>query len=154
MNDDDYWLDMMNKVMYGSTYNSLHRQCETFDGLSASQAYDLLTSVRTGKEVPYYKGYNSYSRGDEVATFVLEAYAKGVDFETLLKKSSPVRQYWNQIQSDKEAKLKQIERDNIRRAKLAEARAAKEAAKKEAMKKLTPEELEAFGLVKKKVTKR
>lgn len=152
MNEDEYWLDLMNKVMYGSTYKDLYGRYETFDGLSSSQVYDLLTSVRTGKEVSYY---NNYSRGDEVATLVLEAYSNGVDFETLIKKNTMVRQYWNQIQSDKAAKLKQIERDNARREKLAEARAAKKAAKDEAMSKLTQEELEAFGLInKKRVAKR
>lgn len=118
MNDDDYWLDLMKKMVYGLTYKDLYGRYETFgdlNSLSASQAYDLLTSVRTGKEVPYYNDYNSYSRGDEVATFVLEAYANGVDFETLIKKNSTVRQYWYQIQSDKAAKLKQIERENAHR---------------------------------------
>lgn len=153
MNEDEYWLAMMAKVMYGSNaLDNYRREYETFDGLSSSQAYDLLMSVRTGKEVPYY---NDYSRGDEVATLVLEAYSNGVDFETLIKKNTMVRQYWYQIQSDKAAKLKQIEREKARREKLAEVRAARKAAKEEAMTKLSKEELEAFGLIdKRKVTKR
>lgn len=153
MNEDEYWLAMMAKVMYGSNaLDNYRREYETFSRVSSSQAYDILTSVRTGKAVPYY---NDYSRGDEVATFVLEAYSNGVDFETLIKKNSTVRQYWYQIQSDRAAKLKQIERENARREKLAEVRAARKAAKEEAMTKLSKEELEAFGLVnKKKVAKR
>ena len=103
--------------------------------------------------MPYYS-YNSYNRGDEIATLVLEAYANGVDFETLIKKNKEVRQYWYQVQSDKAALIKQREQDEARRAKLAAKRAEEEAKKAEVMKKLTPEEIAAFGLVKKKVAKR
>lgn len=156
MNDDDYWLDMMKKVMYGAraTYNDPYERYETFDRLSASHAYDLLTSVRTGKEVPYYNDYRSYSRGDEVATFVLEAYAKGVDFETLIKKNSTVRQYWYQIQSDKAAKEKARIKEQERLAKLAEKRAIEKAKQEEVLAKLTDEEREAFGFIKSKKTTR
>ena len=162
MNEDEYWLAMMAKVMYGSNaLDNYRREYETFDGLSASQAYDLLTSTRTG--MPYYNSYdsyNNYTRGDEVATAVLEAYSNGVDFETLIKKNSTVRQYWYQVQSDKAAKEKARIKELERQTKLAEKRAIEKAKQNEVLAKLTDEELEAFGFIKltnttrNKVTKR
>jgi len=82
--------------------------------------------------------HDTRTRGDEVATAVLEAYANGIEFETLIKKNKTVRQYWSQIQSEK-----------TRLAKLAEKRAAEQAKREEVMSKLSMEELEAFGFVKK-----
>ena len=82
--------------------------------------------------------HDTRTRGDEVATAVLEAYANGIEFETLIKKNKTVRQYWSQIQSEK-----------TRLAKLAEKRAAEQAKREEVMSKLSREELEAFGFVKK-----
>ncbi len=94
----------------------------------------------------YSRSYKVDTRGDEVATAVLEAYANGVAFETLIRKNSTVRQYWYQIQSEKAAKAKAREREQERLRKLAEKRAIEQAQKEEVMAKLTPEELEAFGL--------
>jgi len=97
----------------------------------------------------YSRGYYNDTRGDEVATAVLEAYADGVEFETLIKKNKTVRQYWYQIQADKVNKEKARERELERQRKLAEKRAAEKAQREEVMSKLSREELEAFGLVKK-----
>ena len=144
MNDDDYWND--------KSYTK--------------ELYDLL------KEHAMYKEYNkrdnmvytynnndifTYSRGyyedahssKEIATAVLEAYAAGVDFETLIKKNKTIRQCWNQIQAEKVKRAQANEREKIRLAKLAEKRKLEAEKKAEAMTKLSQEELEAFGLVKK-----
>ena len=139
MNNDDYW-----NIISGSTS-------------ATRELYDLL------KEHAMYKEYNrkdnmaySYSRGyyedttsKEVATAVLEAYADGVDFETLIKKNKVVRQFWYNIQSEKVKKAQANEREKIRLAKLAEKRAEEKAQREEVMSKLSKEELEAFGFVKK-----
>jgi hypothetical protein len=104
-----------------------------------------------GKDMSYSysRGYYNDTRGDEVATAVLEAYANGVEFETLIKKNKTVRQYWSQIQSEKAATFKRAEQEKTRLAKLAEKRAAEQAKREEVMSKLSMEELEAFGFVKK-----
>jgi hypothetical protein len=104
----------------------------------------------------YSRGYYNDTRGDEVATAALEAYANGVEFETLIKKNKTVRQYWYQIQNEKVRAEQSREKEKERLRKLAEKRALEQAQKEEVMAKLTPEELEAFGFAKKprKVTKR
>lgn len=96
----------------------------------------------------YSRGYYNNTRGDEVATAVLEAYANGVEFETLIRKNSAIRQYYYQIQSEKAAKEKARQREQERLRKLQEKRAIERAKKEEVMAKLTPEELEAFGFKK------
>lgn len=139
MNDDDYW-----NIISGSTS-------------ATRELYDLL------KEHAMYKEYNrkdnmaySYSRGyyedtssKEVATAVLEAYADGVPFETLIKKNKAVRQYWYNIQSERGRVEQARIKEQARLAKLAEKRAAEQAEREEVMTKLSREELEAFGLVRK-----
>lgn len=139
MNDDDYW-----NIISGSTS-------------ATRELYDLL------KEHAMYKEYNrkdnmaySYSRGyyedtqsKEVATAVLEAYADGVPFETLIKKNKAVRQYWYNLQSEKGKAEQARIKEQARLAKLAEKRAEEKAKREEVMSKLSKEELEAFGFVKK-----
>jgi hypothetical protein len=104
----------------------------------------------------YNKSYYNDTRGDEVATAVLEAYSKGIEFDTMLEKNKQVRAYWGQIQADKVRQAQDREKRRERDRKLAEKRKLAAAAKAEVMAKLTPEELEAFGFAKKprKVTKR
>jgi len=97
----------------------------------------------------YSRGYYDDTQSKEVATAVLEAYADGVPFETLIKKNKTVRQYWYSIQSERAARLKRAEQEKIRLAKLAEKQAAEKAQREEVMTKLSREELEAFGLVRK-----
>jgi NADPH-dependent 7-cyano-7-deazaguanine reductase QueF-like protein len=103
----------------------------------------------------YNRSYNN-TRGDEVATAVLEAYSKGIEFDTMLREDHRVRSYWNQILKEKVSEEQARERRRERDRKLAEKRKLEAAAKAEVMAKLTPEELEAFGFAKKprKVTKR
>lgn len=152
MNDDVFYEALMRYYQQKDNY-WVHNNI--MSKLSAHEVYELLRPVREEDMPSYYdRIYNT--RGDEVATLVLEAYAKGTSFETLLKKSTVVRQYWNQMQAEKVAIEKAQQKEKERQAKLAEKRAAEQAKKEEVMKKLTPEELEAFGLVKKprKVTKR
>jgi len=104
----------------------------------------------------YNKSYYNDTRGDEVATAVLEAYSKGIEFDTMLREDHRVRSYWNQILKEKVSEEQARERRRERDRKLAEKRKLEAAAKAEVMAKLTPEELEAFGFAKKprKVTKR
>lgn len=140
MNDDDYW-----NIISGSTRE-----------LATRELYDLLKNYENYKDYNRKDNMYSYSRGyyedtnsKEVATAVLEAYADGVPFETLIKKNKAVRQYWYSIQSERAARLKRAEQEKIRLAKLAEKQAAEKALREEVMTKLSKEELEAFGLVKK-----
>ena len=97
----------------------------------------------------YSRGYYNDTRGDEVATAVLEAYASGIEFETLIQKNKIVRQYWYQIQSEKVKAEQSREREKERQRKMAEKRAEEKAKREEVMSKLSREELEAFGFVKK-----
>ena len=139
MNDDDYW-----NIISGNTG-------------ATRELYDLIKDYEMYKEYSrkdnmaysYSRGYYNDTRGDEVATAVLEAYANGIPFETLIKKNTTVRQYWNQIQAEKVKKAQANEREKIRLAKLAERRAEEKAKREEVMSKLSKEELEAFGFVKK-----
>ena len=152
MNDDDWFINVFKDyaVQRSMTMNT-------------QQIYDMLKNIDiynrkdTGMAYTYGRD-NRYqdTRGDEVATAVLEAYAKGISFEALLKKNTQVRIYWSQIQSEKAAKERQRIKEQERLAKLAEKRAIEKAKKDEALSKLTDEELEAFGFMKnkKKVTKR
>lgn len=136
MNDDDYWNGMVQPSYTKELYNLI-------------KDYGMYKEYcRKDLGMPYYNSYNN-TRGDEVATAVLEAYANGVEFETLIRKNGTVRQYWYNIQSERANKEKSRERERARLEKLAIARAAKEAAKKEVMAKLSKEELEAFGLIRK-----
>lgn len=151
--NDDWYEDFLKKYFWENSFSSGIPP----SNLSAYEVYELLRPVREEK-MTYRSAFDRLytTRGDEVATLVLEAYSKGTSFETLLKKSGLVRHYWSQIQSEKVAVEKAQQKEKERQRKLAEKRAAEQAQKEEVMKKLTPEELEAFGLVKKprKVTKR
>lgn len=142
MNKDDYWVDALQKAVYRSTYDR--------DWENTQQIYDMLKSRKdTDMAYSYSRGYYEDTQSKEVATAVLEAYADGVPFETLIKKNKAVRQYWYNIQSERAARLKRAEQEKIRLAKLAEKQAAEKAQREEVMSKLSREELEAFGFVKK-----
>lgn len=132
MNDDDYsWIkQILSQRIYG----------KSVDKIWVDEATDMAWS--------YSKGYYNDTRGDEVATAVLEAYSKGIDFDTLLSKNKQVRAYWGQIQAEKIKQAQARERARERDRKLAEKRAAEKAKREEVMAKLTQEELEALGLVK------
>jgi hypothetical protein len=97
----------------------------------------------------YNRSYYNDTRGDEVATAVLEAYSKGIDFNTLLEKNKQVRAYWGQVQADKVKQAQDRERARERDRKAAAKRALEKAKREEVMAKLTQEELVALGLVKK-----
>ena len=150
MNDDDYTWSVMSDLL---NRNSVTRNWirDDFSNMSTQSVYEALTwtwAREEEKKMPYYTSYNN-TRGDEVATAVLEAYANGVEFDALIRKNSTVRSYWQQIMTEKANKEKSRERDRARLEKLAIARAEKEAAKQEVMTKLSKEELEAFGLIRK-----
>lgn len=97
----------------------------------------------------YSRGYYEDTSSKEIATAVLEAYADGVPFETLIKKNKAVRQYWYNIQSERGRVEQARIKEQARLAKLAEKRAEEKAQREEVMSKLSREELEAFGFVKK-----
>ena len=168
MNEDDYWVNALRNHVYKATYDNdwtwaIDKDLLTDPALNMSQVYDMIRKLddfkRKDTEMGYTfnRGYQyNDTRGDEVATAVLEAYAKGISFEALLKKNTQVRIYWSQIQSEKAAKERQRIKEQERLAKLAEKRALEKAKKDEVLAKLTDEEREAFGFMKnkKKVTKR
>ncbi len=133
MND---YTDLIREILQGRIYG------KSVDRIWIDEVYDMNWS--------YNKGYHNDTRGDEVATAVLEAYSKGVDFDALLSKNKQVRTYWNQIQSEKVRVEQMREKERQRQAKLAEKRAIEQAQKEEVMAKLSKEELEAFGLINKK----
>ncbi len=133
MND---YTDLIREILQGRIYG------KSVDRIWIDEVYDMNWS--------YNKGYHSDTRGDEVATAVLEAYASGVVFDVLLSKNKQVRTYWNQIQSEKVRVEQMREKERQRQAKLAEKRAIEQAQKEEVMAKLSKEELEAFGLINKK----
>jgi hypothetical protein len=139
MNDDDYW-----NIISGST--SATR--ELYDLIKNYQMYKDY-SRKDDMAYSYSRGYYNDTRGDEVATAVLEAYASGIEFETLIQKNKIVRQYWYQIQSEKVKAEQSREREKERQRKMAEKRAEEKAKREEVMSKLSREELEAFGFVKK-----
>ena len=133
MNDDDFsWIkQILSQRIYG----------KSIDTIWIDEASDMSYS--------YNRGYYNDTRGDEVATAVLEAYSKGIEFDTLLEKNKQVRVYWGQIQAEKIKQAQARERARERDRKLAEKRAAEKAQREEVMAKLSKEELEAFGFVKK-----
>jgi hypothetical protein len=140
MNDDDYW-----NIISGSTRE-----------LATRELYDLLKNYGNYKDYNRKDNMYSYSRGyyedtssKEVATAVLEAYADGVPFETLIKKNKAARQFWYNIQSERGRAEQARIKEQARLAKLAEKRAEEKAQREEVMSKLSREELEAFGFVKK-----
>lgn len=133
MNDDTDWLrDVFKQYIYGGKVKSIW-----IDEVGRDMGYS------------YSRGYYNDTRGDEVATAVLEAYSNGIDFDTLLEKNKQVRAYWGQIQAEKIKQAQAREREKERKRKLAEKRALEQAQREEVMAKLTQEELEALGLVKK-----
>ena len=138
--DDDYW-----NGISGPTS-------------ATRELYDLIKDYRMYKDYSrkddmaysYSRGYYSEDTNSKaVATAVLEAYADGVPFETLIKKNKTVRQYWYNIQSERGRVEQARIKEQARLAKLAEKRAAEQAEREEVMTKLSREELEAFGLVRK-----
>jgi hypothetical protein len=135
MNENDYdWLKQIFKEqIYGKSVNRIWMDEVGYRDMAYS----------------YSRGYYEDTNSKEVAIAVLEAYADGVPFETLIKKNKAVRQYWYNIQSDRAARLKKAEQEKTRLAKLAEKQAAEKAQREEVMSKLSREELEAFGLVRK-----
>jgi hypothetical protein len=148
MNDDDYyWIkQIFTQHMYGKSADTMWID----EAMTTQQIYDMLKSRKdTDMAYSYSRGYYEDTNSKEVATDVLEAYAEGVPFETLIKKNKAVRQFWYNIQSDRAARLKRAEQEKIRLAKLAEKQAAEKAQREEVMSKLSREELEAFGFVKK-----
>ena len=138
--NDDYW-----NIISGTTGATR----ELYDLIKDYQMYKDYNRKDIDMAYSYSRGYYEDTHSKEVATAVLEAYADGVPFETLIKKNKTVRQYWYQIQSEKVRAEQSREKEKIRLAKLAEKRAEEKTKREEVMSKLSKEELEAFGFVKK-----
>jgi hypothetical protein len=138
MNDDDYW--SMSQPSYTRELYDLIKNYEMYKDYSRKD--DMAYS--------YSRGYYSEDTNSKaIATAVLEAYADGVPFETLIKKNKAVQQYWYNIQAERGRVEQARIKEQARLAKLAEKQAAEKAQREEVMTKLTKEELEAFGLVRK-----
>ncbi|MEI8287352.1 MAG: hypothetical protein WCG15_08660 [Actinomycetes bacterium] len=153
MSDDDFY-----KILRDYSQRSRDWSDNVFRmdaSLTTQQIYERLKDLEeydrkdTHMSWNYGRNYKIDTRGDEVATALLEAYADGVSFETLIRKNSIVRQYWSQIQSERAAKIKQAEQEKMSLPKAAEKKKLEDAARAEVVAKLTPEELAAFGLNKK-----
>ena len=134
MNENDY-TDLIREILTNRIYG------KSAERIWMDEVSDMAYS--------YSRGYYEDTQSKEVATVVLESYADGVPFETLIKKNKAVRQFWYNIQSERATRLKKAEQEKIRLAKLAEKQAAEKAQREEVMSKLSREELEAFGFVKK-----
>ena len=143
MNDDEWFINVLRNSAYERSVGS---------PMNTQQVYDMLRQLEmySKKDTDMANSYGRGSwyqdtRGDEVATATLEAYARGVPFEALLNKNAKVRHYWHQIEMEnvraEKARAAQAERDR----KLAEKRALEQAKREEVMAKLSLEELEAFG---------
>ena len=156
MNDDDDFLNALKNYTYNTSGRNWSQARRMDSSLTTQQIYDLLKDIDhysrkdTDMAYSYTRGYYNDTRGDGVATAVLEAYASGVEFETLIQKNKTVRQYWYDIQTEKVRTEQMREKERQRQAKLAEKRAIEQAQKEEVMAKLSKEELEAFGLINKK----
>lgn len=148
MNDDDYiWLKQIYKQhMYGKSADTIWID----KAMTTQQIYDMLKSRKDADMAySYSRGYYEDTSSKEIATAVLEAYANGVPFETLIKKNKAARQFWYNIQSERGRAEQARIKEQARLAKLAEKQAAEKAQREEVMSKLSREELEAFGFVKK-----
>ena len=143
MNDDDYW----NDKSYTKELYDLLKQHAMYKEYGKRD--NMVYTYNNNDVFTYSKGYYEDTHSKEIATAVLEAYAAGVPFETLIKKNKAVRQYWKEVQDKKVKQAQANEREKIRLAKLAEKRAEEKAKREEAMSKLSKEEREAFGFVKK-----
>lgn len=156
--DDDYWVDSLKNYVYNNAYRDWEWTVNQAykSGLNSQEIYEVLINLDdynkkdTDMAYTYSRGkWYHDTRGDEVATAVLEAYSKGIDFDTLIEQNRLIRAYWGQIQAEKVKAAQAREREKERLAKLAERRAIEKAKREEVMAKLTPEELEAFGMGKK-----
>lgn len=146
MNDDDWFINVLRDYTYERSVGS---------PMNTQQIYDMLKNIDiynrkdTSMAYSYNRGYYNDTRADEVATAVLEAYAKGVHFDDLLNKNKKVRDYWYLIEMEKVRAEKARAVAAERERKLAEKKALEQAKREEVMAKLSLEELEAFGFKKK-----
>lgn len=146
MNNDDWFINVLRDYSYERSVGSPMNTQNIYDMLKNIDIYRKDTDMSWGS---YSYGRYDNNRSDEVATAVLEAYANGIPFDTLIKKNDKVRQYWHLIEYEKARAEKARALAAERERKLAEKRAIEKAKREEVMTKLTTEELEAFGFVKK-----
>lgn len=142
MNDDDYWQDVLNRLIYNRYFDNAYLW-----SASDQQYLTELSKILKEPELPYYN-YNRYdsTRDGEVAKAALEALEQGLTLEQLLKKDSKVRGWWSQHVKDRVAAEARALKERERREKAAEKKKIENERRREAASKLTDEELAAFGL--------
>jgi len=89
---------------------------------------------------------------EKVLDEIVHAYAKGITFEQLLKESKTVRTWYNKEAQSRAEREATALREAVRQAKLAEKKRLEDGLRAAVMAKMTPEEIEAFGLNKKRRT--
>lgn len=89
---------------------------------------------------------------EKVLDEIVHAYAKGITFEQLLKESKTVRTWYNKEAQSRAEREATALREAARQAKLAEKKRLEDGLRAAVMAKMTPEEIEAFGLNKKRRT--
>ena len=146
MNDDNWFINVLRDYAYERSVGSPLNTQNIYDMLKNIDIYRKDTDMSWGS---FSYGRYDNNRSDEVATATLEAYAKGVPFETFLKKNATVRDYWYKIEAEKVRAAKARAAQTERERKMAEKKAIEQAKREEVMTKLTSEELEAFGFAKK-----
>jgi hemoglobin-like flavoprotein len=95
------------------------------------------------KRLPIGYDHHMHIHVDIIST-IMESYANGVEFNTLLKDNPEIKRLHTQVKRKKKEASDILEKVILRLAK----EAAEKEKKQEAMAKLSSEELEAFGLVK------
>lgn len=93
----------------------------------------------------YIKIIREFDQEFEIVMEILDAYSKGIDFDTCIKKNLPAKKYWIKVQLAILQREKDIETLRLKRLAMTKQKKQKELA----MAKLSQEELQAFGLAKK-----
>ena len=93
----------------------------------------------------YIKIIREFDQEFGIVMEILEAYSKGIDFDTCIKKNPSAKKYWTKVQ----LAIVQREKDAENRRLKSLAMTKQKKQKELAMAKLSQEELQAFGLAKK-----
>ena len=93
----------------------------------------------------YIKIIREFDQEFGIVMEILEAYSKGIDFDTCINKNLSTKKYWNKVQLAILQREKDIETLRLKRLAMTKQQKQKELA----MAKLSQEELQAFGLAKK-----
>ena len=148
--DDDWTRILIDQLNKG--YVSTNWTMDTINGMSTRNIYDALMHVEREKNMYSYNKPRDTRDGD-VAQAALEALEAGISLDTLLKSNKTVKIWYGQMIADRDKAKIARQREADRQAKLAEQKRLEDEARAVVAAKLTPEELAAFGLNKKGVTK-